>query len=603
MRKAIILSSLFLISTLCIFLSCHEQPVASPEKIITETLKNQVDSFGLECAALKKVIENSAAPVGQLQGQFLRTRLSYKKIEWASEYFDPATSRFVNGPPVQEVELPELKVTDPAGLQVIEGILFPVPDTARKMELTIQLDLLMASVEKYKKRFRSIVMVDWQVFDAAKLEIYRVMTLGIVGFDNPLTLKSMQESAIAVESVHQALINYQKPENTDGLDEVFIKATGYLLSNPDFDSFDRMNFITGYCNPLTIGISEREQALGIHVIKYNRLLNQAAMTLFDTNAFNVNAYAPDRSAFVSGEKVLLGQKLFSDPVLSGNGKRSCQSCHVPGLAFADGLAKNTVIGSRELLGRNTPTLINAALQPSLFYDLRVNSLEDQSHSVVHSANEMHGSMTLSVQKLWKDAEYRRMFLKAFPYEDSTRIDTFEVMNAIGTYIRSLTSLDSRFDAYMRGNHTTMNAEEVNGFNLFMGKAKCATCHYMPLFNGTFPPRYMKIESEVIGVPETKHGKKIDPDPGRYNIVKLESLKHAFKTPTVRNAARTAPYMHNGVFASLEEVMDFYKKGGGTGLGIKLENQTLPFDSLRISYREQSDIIAFIKCLDSKFSNN
>ena len=364
-----------------------------------------------------------------------------------------------------------------------------------------------------------------------------------------------------------------------------------------------MEFLTAYCNPLTIGISDREKKSGIHIIRYNRLLNQDAKTLFDTNAFNVNAYAPDHSAFVSSEKIILGEKLFSDPILSGNGKRSCQSCHQPAKAFADGLIRNTVIGGTDMLGRNTPTLINSALQPSLFYDLRVNSLEDQSHSVVHSASEMHGSMVMSVKQLWKDKTYRQMFLSAFPYEDTTRIDTFEVMNAIGSYIRSLTYLNSRFDEYMRGNKTVMNNDEINGFNLFMGKAKCATCHYMPLFNGTFPPRYIRIESEVIGVPETLKAKKIDPDLGRYKIAKVESLKYAFKTPTVRNASLTAPYMHNGVFANLEQVMDFYRKGGGRGFGIELENQTLPFDSLKISGKEQEDIIAFIKCLDSKFPGN
>jgi cytochrome c peroxidase len=122
----------------------------------------------------------------------------------------------------------------------------------------------------------------------------------------------------------------------------------------------------------------------------------------------------------------LGQKLFADPVLSGNGTRSCQSCHQPDKAFTDGLAKNTVIGGNELLGRNTPTLINAALQPALFYDLRVNTLEDQSHSVVQSNKEMHGSMVMSGKRLWKDEQYRAMFLKAFPYEDKTRIDTFKL---------------------------------------------------------------------------------------------------------------------------------------------------------------------------------
>jgi len=113
---------------------------------------------------------------------------------------------------------------------------------------------------------------------------------------------------------------------------------------------------------------------------------------------------------------------------------------------------------------------------------------------------------------------------------------------------------------------------------------------------------MKIESEVIGIPESVKSKKLDPDMGRYGVVKVESLKHAFKTPTVRNAAVTAPYMHNGVFTNLEEVMDFYRKGGGAGLGIQINNQTLPVDSLNLSSKEQQDIISFIKCLDSKITS-
>lgn len=192
-----------------------------------------------------------------------------------------------------------------------------------------------------------------------------------------------------------------------------------------------------------------------------------------------------------------------------------------------------------------------------------------------------------------------MFLTAFPYEDPHRIDTFEVMNAIGSYIRSLVFLNSRFDEYMRGDKSKMNTDEINGFNLFMGRAKCATCHYMPLFNGTFPPRFGKIEAEVIGVPKSIRENIIDQDMGRYVVVKVESLKHAFKTPTVRNAELTSPYMHNGVFNTLDQVMDFYNKGGGAGLGMKIKNQTLPFDSLSLSPKEQSDIIAFIKSLNSR----
>ena len=283
----------------------------------------------------------------------------------------------------------------------------------------------------------------------------------------------------------------------------------------------------------------------------------------------------------------------------GTGNGSCRSCHPPELAFTDGLVKNTIIDQKGLLERNTPTLINAALQPALFYDLRVNSLEDQSLSVVQSSREMHGSMIPSVQRIWKDKIYRQQFLDAFPYEDKNSMDTFEVMNAIGSYIRSLVYLNSRFDEYMRGSKSAMNPDEINGFNLFMGKAKCATCHFMPLFSGAFPPRFIKMEMEVIGVPMKRGENKIDPDEGRYGIVKVESQRHAFKIPTVRNASLTAPYMHNGIFANLDQVIDFYNKGGGAGLGIHLGNQTLPADTLGLTAKETSDIIAFIKTLDSK----
>jgi cytochrome c peroxidase len=595
----------------------------------------QVDSFAACSRLLQAAAASGSGDEKQLQGLFLRTRLAYKNFEWAAEYFVPATSRFVNGPPVQEVEMAGHQVFEPAGLQVIEGYLFPKYDTTRKKELIRQLDLLQSDCDKYRSHFANIDIFDWQVFDAAKLEVFRIITLGIAGFDDPLTLRSMMESAAALQSLQKVLAYYTVGENAGSADKEsagspdkenagspdrgnagnlsgkFEAATGYLDKNDDFNSFNRAKFITDYCNPITIGISDLSEKLKIHVIRYNRLLNQDAKTLFDTNAFNVNAYAPDPSAFVTDEKIALGKVLFSDPILSGTGTRSCQSCHQPEKAFTDGLVKNTIIGNNQLLKRNTPTLLNSALQPSLFYDLRVNRLEEQSLSVVQSSEEMHGSLKLSVNRLWQDTAYRRLFSKAFPKKDRAGIDTLEVMNAIGSYVRSLVSLNSRFDEYMRGNTSAMNEGEINGFNLFMGKAKCGTCHYMPLFNGTFPPRYIKTEAEVIGVPRSSgvtgssdvvgaSGKnEIDGDMGRFDVIKIPAFRHAFKTPTLRNAARTAPYMHNGVFTTLEQVMDFYNKGGGTGLGLKSDNQTLPFDKLDLTEKERNEVIAFIRCLDSR----
>ncbi len=600
MKKIGLIFVMLTIAIACTFVFCTEKTVIPPKSIELAVL-DQVDSFSDVISRVQNILTKGVSSEAQLQDLFLQSRIAYKKFEWAAEYFVPGTSKKVNGPPVQEVELPNNLVIEPSGLQVIEGFLFPRYDSTKRNLLTYQLGLLQADCESYKSFFRSNKMNNWQVFDAVKLEVFRIITLGITGFDNPLTLRSMQESSASLESLRKVINHFSGAENTEKLISKFDQAVGYLDSNSNFNSFNRMEFITAYSNPITIGISGLKKELKALSFKYNILLNQDAKTLFDTNAFNVNAYAPDHSSFITPEKVSLGRKLFSDPILSGNNNRSCQSCHQPGKAFSDDLVKNTIIGKTDQLGRNTPSLVNAALQPSLFYDMRVSSLEEQSHSVVQSEKEMHGSMTVSVKKLWQNKEYRKMFLTAFPDEDKTKIDTFEVMNAIGSYIRSLVLLNSRFDEYMRGNKNVLDGDEVNGFNLFMGKAKCATCHFMPLFSGNFPPGYKQMESEVIGVPASPSDSQIDPDPGRYDIVKIESFKHAFKIPTIRNAALTAPYMHNGVFSTLEKVLEFYNRGGGVGSGIKIDNQTLPADSLNLTLKERTDIIAFMKSLNSRFT--
>ena len=590
MRSKLVL--FLIVAGWAVFYACTEMK-PPPEKEIAEKLLMQIDSFSVVCHELGTAIDSGRADQGRLQQLFLAARLAYKKIEWAAEYFDPTAAKSVNGPPVQEVE-PDGRVIDPAGLQVMEALLFPVYDTAHRADIHAQLGRIQNACANYKRHFANIDILDWQVFDATKLEVFRIMTLGITGFDNPLSQKSMVESAASIESMKEVLGRYPGT-----LGERFAAAGRYLSANPDFNSFDRARFITDYANTLSIGISELQQSLKIHVTRYNRLLNQDAKTLFDTNAFNVNAYVPDYVSFATPDRIALGKLLFADPALSATGTRSCQTCHQPARAFTDGLQKNTVLGNDALLPRNTPTLINAALQPAQFYDLRVNTLEDQSRTVVQNNAEMHGDMKLSVQRLWQDTVYRRLFGIAFPKKGRVGIDTLEVMNAIGSFVRSLVFLNSRFDAYMRGDKRALTGSEVNGFNLFMGKARCGTCHYMPLFNGTFPPRYMKIETEVIGVPGKADGAVIDSDPGRYAIVQTESFRHAFKTTTVRNAARTAPYMHNGVFTTLEQVLDFYNKGGGKGLGMNVGNQTLPFDKLDLTEQERADIIAFIHALDSK----
>ena len=441
--------------------------------------------------------------------------------------------------------------------------------------------------------------MDWQIYDAAKLEMVRIQTLGITGFDNPLTLHSMQESAAALQGLKQVLELYLGKGSSEQLIQQLGDAIQYLNTHPDFNTFDRAQFIVQYANPVSIAISNLEKQQQVIITTYNRLLNQSAKTLFDTNAFNINAYTPNPSSYISENRIALGKMLFVDPVLSGDNSRSCQSCHMPEKAFTDGMVSNTVLNSKKHLPRNTPTLINAAFQPAQFDDIRAVLLEDQIDSVIHNKDEMHGSLKVAAEKLWKQEAYRQQFNKAYPRSDRKTIDTLEIINALASYVRSLTSLNSRFDSYMRGDQKALSVEEVEGFNLFMGKAKCGTCHYMPLFNGTVPPLFMSIETEVIGVPNTAKGKTIDPDLGRYASIKVPELKHSFKIPTVRNSTLTAPYMHNGVFATLGEVIDFYNEGGGVGMGMDLPNQTLSSDKLNLTEKEKNALIAFIKSLESQ----
>jgi cytochrome c peroxidase len=151
----------------------------------------------------------------------------------------------------------------------------------------------------------------------------------------------------------------------------------------------------------------------------------------------------------------------------------------------------------------------------------------------------------------------------------------------------------------------MTAKQIEGFNLFMGKAQCGTCHFAPLFNGLLPPLFDRSEVEVLNVPKTANLKTpvVDEDSGRYVSFPIRFNYKAFKTPTVRNAAKTAPYMHNGALATLDEVMTFYNRGGGHALGLNDGVQTLSDRPLHLSKIEMKKVISFIEALTDKYEWN
>lgn len=538
--------------------------------------------------------------VERVRRAFLKSRLLFKKFEWATAYFTSDLNNRLNGPPVQEVENADLldpslaRAIDPMGLQVIEEFIYTDIDTIRNEQLISEVGHLITNTGYLISYFADNELADWRILDAAKLEVFRIITMGITGFENALSLNSMRESSTSLASLRSILGSYsnKRAPLLQDLDH----AISYLNFNTDFNSFDRAAFITRFGNQISTGIAQLEKDLPGPKIHYNRMLRQEVRTLFDLDAFNVDAFSPGPQFQLTEAKIGLGEKLFYDVQLSGNGTRSCASCHNPDLAFSDGLAKPYDLhDSTKPLSRNVPTLLNVALQSNYFYDMRALTIEDQVLHVINNKQEMDGSIEDILHYVSTNKSYQSLFEAAFP---GKTISSEQMTNALAAYTRSLVNLNSRFDAYMRGNVGALSKQELSGFNLFMGKAKCATCHFVPLFNGIAPPKYVTSETEVLGVPVSPLDSNLDSDLGYYSIIGVESYQHAFKTPTVRNIKKTAPYMHNGIYWTLDEVMVFYNNGGGIGLGINLPNQTLSSDSLKLNEKEQQDIIAFMESLES-----
>ncbi|WP_153798977.1 cytochrome-c peroxidase [Foetidibacter luteolus] len=536
-----------------------------------------------------------------IRQHFAAARLLYKHAEVFAEYYNPSTAKAINGPALDEVEPdnPEYP-TAPTGFQVIEEFIYPQPGSIDYEGLLVQARALNDAVTRLAMVSKTLELTDAHIFDAVRLQLFRTITLGISGFDSPIAFLSLPECKETLLALQEYLTVYAGNAGDTAYTN-FVKAvndcTAYINSNNDFALFNRAVFTAQYINPLCRKLYRFQKQLGVPFFDESRPLKANAATLFDDGAFNAVFYSSARPGSHSNEMIYLGEQLFHEVQLSAGGKRSCASCHQPGKSYTDGLAKNNSFDGKNIIRRNTPTILYAALQGAQFADSRLAYLEDQAKQVIENPDEMHGNLTYAATLLNKDSSYSNLFEKAF---NSKGITGEKIQQALAAFIRSKAAFTSRFDDYMRGDYRALTNQEITGFNLFMGKAKCGTCHFTPLFNGNAPPAYVKTESEVLGVPALpKPPYQLDADEGKYILYKSAPHKHSFKTPTLRNIGNTAPYMHNGVFNTLEEVLDFYNKGGGTGLGLQVENQTLPPDELRLTKEEQSAIIAFMKGLTDK----
>jgi cytochrome c peroxidase len=590
------------------------QMPTSPTELIQKSYLNDMVVFENSLQKMKN--ETEKGPLPKLSGQvrikalksaFKEARLSYKKVAWLIGYLEPENEKNFNGPPLTKVDPVGFAEIDPLGFQPIEEIIFgdEVEEELPKLKQ------LITDLQFYAKRWTAQMthqnLTDREVFEAFRTELIQLFALSLTGFDSPVAFHSLPEAVVAWTEMESNMGFYLK--NVEKKDVLLKKTTenllrsgkAYLLENQDFNTFDRLLFYKNYINPLYESIIKMQKTLGIEFYRLTdnlvRPWNDEATSIFDKNFVNARYYSSRKQKDFEEDtnRIALGKILFFDPILSLNGKRACATCHNPDKAFAESLPQSLDLAGKPM-ERNAPSLLYSALATNQFWDGHSRSVEEQMGHVATNPREMGRKIAELPAQLAESPEYVALFKKAFlDQPDALSISSIE--KAMGAYIRSLPAFDSDFDAYMRGETTKIDPSVKRGFNLFMGKAKCGTCHFAPVFNGTVPPQYLDTEFEVLGIPNEKGS--LDNDLGRYALLPAEKFRRAFKTVTVRNAALSAPYMHNGVHKSLAEVVSFYNKGGGKGMGFDVPRQTLPFDKLDLTKKEENDLVQFMKALTDK----
>jgi cytochrome c peroxidase len=272
------------------------------------------------------------------------------------------------------------------------------------------------------------------------------------------------------------------------------------------------------------------------------------------------------------DKVALGKQLFFDPRLSGDNRMSCATCHLPSKAFADGLPTAKGAGGKAL-ARNTQSLLNVAFYSAYFWDGRAGSLEEQALAPIRAADEMNQDADALVRELQSVPEYAGRFRSVF----GTNVTAEGIAKALAAFERTLVTRNSPFDRFLAGDQPALSEQAREGWRLFR-EAGCIRCHNGPVLSDS------KFHRLGVGYR----------DPGRGAITGARQHQYTFRTPGLRDVARTAPYMHDGSFQTLEEVVEFYYRStpapppGGL---------TLDFEPLiGRSFSEVAPIVAFLEAL-------
>jgi cytochrome c peroxidase len=610
--KSFAIASVIIIGCLSVSLRGKKPNLSEAVALMGQIYISDVQHFDSTLKEYPKFFYDSSYEVRIAKNDELVWR--YKKLEWLFTYLHPKEAYQTFLQPFQHKKRDNSPAQLPDNFVVFGGLgletdsflkVRPQAIGNRSAVIRTCVPVFIKVVEQlnHSKDIQSLTAAD--VFEALRLSLMKLSTA-----DLGSSMISIRATVFSCSETIKIFLD-QLPESEKTLKKNFsnlLVAANKLVSGQkdELIKFNWAQFLTSCLFPFSDYLQDLRKALEVETPHKFAAIRQDASNVYEENAFNVDYFAPSKEAYLTSIKAEVGKLLFFDPVLSDNNKRACASCHKPELAFTDGLLKSVRFDRNEL-PRNSPTVINSAFQKQVFWDLRANSLEDQLDSVINNENELHSSFANVINRINSSKEYKKLFRKAFPETKRTGIQREHVKIAIACYERTLTGLNSRFDQYMRGDNTRLNEDEIAGFNLFVGKALCGNCHIPPLFNGTLPPYFDITDHRSLGVPlkDTMKSMELDPDTGASKTFQNPFFKFSFKTPTVRNVELTAPYMHNGVYKTLSQVVEFYNHAGGTKFLAdfpELKSQlpynffTLPPVNLELNEKEKNQLVAFMKSL-------
>jgi cytochrome c peroxidase len=557
---------------------------------------------------------SSEEDIKKIREQIHINRKKLKDIDFWLRYFEPIAYRKINGPLPVEWENEVFEKFEPPyrrqGGGLILAELYLDEEPIRKDSLLSLLDTSLVAIQTFEADSITSQLNSYDHFFLAnRLFLLNLSAIYTTGFECPDTNNIIPELQAMLPAVKKIYNNYDITFSQTPLSKQYLRlydqTIEFVNQQPSqFSLFDHFSFIKNYINPLFRLNQEFINKYGVTTSNFNDYsLNNQATSIFDKALFN-SQNTKGIFSLVEDENILreikhIGKLLFYDPILSGNNKRSCASCHKPTEYFTDTTLQTPLkFDGKQHLPRNAPSLINSIFNHLIMLDGKHISLQGQARDVITNPEEMNSTEEALIKKVMSCKEYKtafRKFLKYTPEEKNVSLS--HIISAITFYYADFSNYYSPFDEAMNYNQP-ISAETKNGFNLFMSKSQCATCHFVPHFNGIKPP-YIGSEFEVLGVPEDSAYSKLSADKGRFNINPVGEMADAFRTPTIRNTQFTKPYMHNGVFYTLEQVIDLYNNGGGVGKKLQVPNQTLSSDSLNLSQTEKDLLINFIHSLNEK----